>query len=84
MFPNFITVQAALPECTVDSDCPSSRACINEKCQEPCAISNPCGVFAECNTLQHRPVCNCPDGWAGNPQIHCYKRECFLFCISAR
>lgn len=65
----------ALPECTSDSDCPTSRACMNNHCQDPCAVSYPCGEFAECTTVQHRPICNCPDGWAGSPQGYCYKRE---------
>lgn len=64
------------PECTVESDCSLDRTCINQHCQDPCAVSNPCGTNAQCRTLQHRPTCYCPDGWAGNPQVTCYQPEC--------
>lgn len=70
------TVSAAAPECESDSACPSDRACINQRCQEPCAITNPCGVAADCRTFDHRPICSCPDGWGGNPQLQCYRRTC--------
>ncbi|PNF22176.1 hypothetical protein B7P43_G05064 [Cryptotermes secundus] len=64
------------PECTSDLECPGDKSCINERCQDPCLVANPCGSGAECNTIQHRPVCNCPDGWGGNPQVQCYRPEC--------
>ncbi|CAH1404987.1 unnamed protein product [Nezara viridula] len=64
------------PECKSDSECASQLACINQRCQNPCVTSNPCSSTAECTTLQHRPTCTCPQGWAGDPQSHCYKPEC--------
>lgn len=66
---------SSTPECTSDSDCPILRACVNQRCQDPCAVSNPCGTSAECLVSNHRPVCSCQQGWAGNPQVQCYKRE---------
>lgn len=63
------------PECKSDSECASQLACINQRCQNPCVTSNPCSSTAECTTLQHRPTCSCPQGWAGDPQSHCYKRK---------
>lgn len=32
------------PECTVNSDCPSNEACVNDKCKNPC--DGTCGVNA--------------------------------------
>jgi len=63
------------PECTSDPECPGDKSCVNERCQDPCLVANPCGSGAECHTIQHRPVCNCPDGWGGNPQVQCYRRK---------
>lgn len=62
-------------ECTVDTECPNDRACINQKCQDPCAEGNPCAGNAECRTLYHRPLCMCPTGWGGDPQLQCFRRE---------
>ncbi|KAE8745541.1 hypothetical protein FOCC_FOCC007730, partial [Frankliniella occidentalis] len=73
---NCYALSAAAPECESDSACPSDRACINQRCQEPCAVTNPCGVAADCRTFDHRPICSCPDGWGGNPQIQCYRPQC--------
>lgn len=63
------------PECTTDLDCPFDKTCTNQRCQDPCSFANPCGSNALCQTSQHRPICRCPDGWGGNPQIICYKRK---------
>lgn len=74
-------VPQSSPECTSDSACPPTTACINQRCQNPCSISNPCGPGSECVVSLHRPVCDCPSGWAGNPQISCYKRKSILFLM---
>lgn len=66
------------PECTIDSECSDDRSCINQRCQNPCVVANPCGTNADCRTFNHRPSCQCPAGWGGNPQIQCYKRKCSL------
>lgn len=66
------------PECKLDSDCSYDKACISQRCQDPCLIANPCGTNAQCKTTQHRPICLCPDGLGGNPQVLCYKRKYFL------
>jgi hypothetical protein len=63
------------PECTLDSQCNSNKACISQTCQDPCIVSNRCGIEAICRAEQHRAVCHCPDGWGGNPQTRCYKRK---------
>jgi len=58
------------PECTVNSDCPSDRACINKKCQNPCA-GNICGVNAECKVIDHTASCECPSGFNGDAFFQC-------------
>jgi len=39
------------------------------KCRDPCPGS--CGTFAECNVINHIPVCTCPQGYIGNPFTNC-------------
>lgn len=58
------------PECTINSECSSNLACINEKCRDPCAGS--CGTIAECNVINHIPICTCPDGYTGDPFNSCH------------
>lgn len=57
------------PECMIHSDCPSDRACINTKCQDPCLGS--CGISASCNVLNHIPICTCIEGYVGDPFSIC-------------
>lgn len=57
------------PECRINSDCPSSQACINEKCRDPCPGS--CGFGAICNVINHTPSCTCPAGYTGDAFSHC-------------
>lgn len=63
------------PECTSDSECSETTSCINQRCRNPCADRNPCAGNAECRVSQHRPLCYCPLGWGGDPQVQCYKRK---------
>lgn len=60
------------PECTVNSDCPSRLACINEKCKDPCAGS--CGYNTDCNVVSHSPMCTCKIGFIGNPFSECHEK----------
>lgn len=57
------------PECTLDSDCPGNRACIGNKCQDPCP--GRCGENAECSTVGHLPICICKTGFTGDPHRRC-------------
>lgn len=57
------------PECIMNSDCPSNRACINNKCVDPCPGT--CGVNAECRIVNHSPLCTCYHGYIGNPLSAC-------------
>lgn len=60
-------------ECTRDQDCPSDRACIQEKCENPCTIKQQCGTHARCFVEQHTVQCACDPPWTGDP-----KRQCTL------
>lgn len=61
------------PECTIDSDCPLSHACLNLKCVDPCPGA--CGINTECNVIAHTPICRCQDGLTGNPYSRCYEKS---------
>lgn len=61
------------PECVLDSDCPSNRACVNEKCKDPCPGT--CGLNAECFVRNHQATCNCLYGYQGDPYRYCAKEE---------
>lgn len=58
------------PECTINSDCPATRSCINRKCENPCA-GTVCGVNAECRVSDHTASCECPRGYTGDPFFQC-------------
>lgn len=57
------------PECVVNTDCPTNRACVNNKCADPCPGS--CGTSAECQVVNHLPLCTCFDGYTGDPFRYC-------------
>lgn len=57
------------PECLSSAECPFNRACIGQRCVDPCPGS--CGVNALCMVVNHNPVCSCPAGYVGNAFEHC-------------
>lgn len=57
------------PECVLNSDCPSNRACIRNKCQDPCPGT--CGQNADCQVVNHLPSCSCRIGFTGDPYQFC-------------
>ena len=70
-------------ECQHDDECPTSEACIENYCVDPCD-SDPCGRNAICKTTNHIPVCRCPENWAGNPHQECFEckqHQYYLFSI---
>lgn len=88
------------PECESDSECTNDKACLNQRCQNPCS-TNLCGQNAECHVQLHRPLCVCRDGFTGNaqnicfeigcrsdsdcaPQLACLNRECLDPCSSTQ
>lgn len=61
-------------ECIVSSDCPQDKACINQKCTNPCT-PGPCAERAICKVVNHNPICSCPSGFTGDPFVRCIFRE---------
>lgn len=45
------------PECVVNSDCILTRACVQQKCTDPCSPS-PCAFNAHCKVINHSPICS--------------------------
>lgn len=59
------------PECVLNSDCSRDKACMNNKCEDPCVGT--CGADAVCETINHIPMCSCPTGFTGSPFYYCTK-----------
>lgn len=57
------------PECNINSECMSNKACIREKCIDPCPGS--CGLSARCSVINHTPICTCPEEYIGDPFTSC-------------
>lgn len=58
------------PECIVNTECPMNRACINQRCVDPCP--GVCGINAKCDSLSHSPFCSCGPGQIGDPFVKCF------------
>lgn len=58
------------PECTVNSECAQNKACIKQKCSDPCPGT--CGLNANCQVINHSPICSCTIKFTGDPFIRCY------------
>lgn len=65
------------PECVVSSECPANRACVNNKCIDPC--SGVCGIKARCETINHSPICSCSPNDSGDPFVRCFNVPSKLF-----
>lgn len=65
------TPPACKPECVVSSECPQNKACMNQKCVDPCPGT--CGLNARCAVINHNPICTCPAGQDGDPFVRCYE-----------
>ena len=57
------------PECVMNSDCPNDKACVNNKCKDPCP--GVCGIHASCHVTNHIPQCTCDPGYSGNAFVAC-------------
>ena len=64
-----------LDECLVDNDCPIDKSCISKECKNPC-LNTVCGSNALCKVEYHTPICYCPRGLQGNPQVSCIEVKC--------
>ena len=60
------------PECTINQECPSNLACVQQKCKDPCP--GVCGVHATCSVNNHYPNCQCDPGYTGDPFNVCYRK----------
>lgn len=61
------------PECVLSTECSPNKACIRNKCVDPCI--GICGQGAECSVFNHIPTCNCPQGRTGDPFVQCKSYE---------
>lgn len=61
--------ESCRPECLRNSDCPSNKACVNQKCKDPCPGT--CGQNADCQVVNHLPSCTCIPGYTGDPYRYC-------------
>lgn len=59
------------PECIMNNDCPRDKACLGQKCRDPCPGS--CGINAECQVINHNPSCSCVPGYTGNALRVCHE-----------
>ena len=70
---------ACRPECVVNSDCPSNKACQRNKCIDPCPGT--CGINARCQVKNHLATCTCFEGYIGDPFTACRQkpiRKCYV------
>lgn len=66
-------------ECDTSAECVSKKACIRNKCADPCPGA--CGINANCNAIDHRPVCACEDGFIGDPFAECVEGSFLIHLI---
>lgn len=57
------------PECVLNSDCPTNKACVRNRCEDPCAGA--CGSNAICQVVNHLPSCTCSYGYTGDSYRYC-------------
>jgi len=70
------------PECVTNSECDRSKACVNNKCRDPCPGT--CGLNAECSVINHTPSCTCFPGYTGNPITACHMpppSKIYIICL---
>lgn len=61
------------PECVVSSECAHNRACVNQRCVDPCPGT--CGYNAQCRVTNHNPICSCNPGFTGDPFNQCFREQ---------
>lgn len=65
--------QGCRPECVLNNDCPRDKACIRNKCVDPCVGT--CGLNAQCIVAKHIPICSCLPNFIGDAFVSCSKVE---------
>lgn len=68
------------PECLVNSDCSSTKACVRNKCIDPCPGT--CAANADCQVVNHAPLCSCRIGYTGDPFRQCFLNRKYEFLIN--
>lgn len=69
--PNYIgSPPSCRPECLSSSECTLDKACINQRCVDPC-LTTQCGARASCRVINHSPICACDLGYTGDPFRFC-------------
>lgn len=58
-------------QCTVNEDCSLTEACIQNVCQHPCDVRNPCAEHAICINVNHGSDCSCVQNYHGNGYVGC-------------
>lgn len=61
--------ESCRPECVLSAECTRDKACIRNKCVDPCP--GVCGQNAKCDVINHIPTCSCPNGLTGDPFTLC-------------
>ena len=74
----FAAIISEEPECRVDKDCPPQMTCMQERCQNPCLVNNPCSRSQKCVVIDthssYRSVaCVCPEGTVFSDRGYCQK-----------
>lgn len=62
------------PECVTSSECATDKACVQQKCVNPCPSS--CGQNSDCRVINHAPLCSCLRGYTGDPFTVCFSIPC--------
>ena len=70
------------PECSTNPECPDDKACLRNKCLDPCPGT--CGTFATCRTQRHQPSCFCDTGYTGDPYRTCMRITTCKFLLILR
>lgn len=69
--PNYIgRPPGCRPECVVSTECPTNRACVNQKCVDPCPTL--CGDNADCRVINRSPICSCRQEFTGDAFVTCF------------
>lgn len=63
--------QSCRPECIRNFDCPTTKACTQNKCADPCPGT--CASNAICSVANHIPSCSCLPGYIGDPYRYCQR-----------
>lgn len=65
--------------CQANDECPSDKACVNGRCESPCAINDVCAPPSECRVYDHNVDCACPPGFIGTRGTSCQRGIVYNF-----